>query len=140
MILDQVKRNAVAIISLIVALSSLAYNTWRNESSEANKTIRDAGFFMMQELSGLQEIVLYARFDQNDERGDIKSGWSHVLAVKDISYAMPQSVQNDALQLLNVWQDHASRLQTDETHSYQQVDQAIDQVKQQIVITIKALK
>ena len=95
---------------------------------------------MMQELSSLQEIVLYARYDQEDERGDVKSGWSHVLAVKDISYAMPQSIQDDAQHLLNVWQDHAPRLQTAESHSYQQVDQAIDQVKQHIVITIKALK
>lgn len=79
MILDQVKRNAVAIISLVVALSGLAYNTWRNESSEANKTTRDAGFFMMQELSELQETVLFARYDRDDERGDIKSGWSHVI-------------------------------------------------------------
>ena len=40
---------------------------------------------MMQELTELQEVVLYARFDPGDDRGDIKSGWSHVLAVRDIS-------------------------------------------------------
>ncbi len=140
MILQQVKQNAVAIISLAVALSSLAYNTWRNESSEANETTRDAGFFMMQELSDLQEIVLFARYDQNDARGDIKSGWSHVLAVKDISYAMPATVQQHAHELLNVWQQHASNIPAQDNHSYKQVDSAIDEVKQQIVLTIKSLK
>jgi len=140
MILDQVKRNAVAIISLVVALSGLAYNTWRNESSEANKTTRDAGFFMMQELSELQETVLFARYDRDDERGDIKSGWSHVLAIKDISYAMPTNVQDHAQELLQVWQENAAHLQSNEDDGYQQVDQAIDEMKQQIVSTIKALK
>ena len=140
MILEQIRRNAVAIISLAVALSSLAYNTWRNEYSEANKTTRDAGFFMMQELSELQEVVLYARYERDDERGNIKSAWSHVLAVKDISYAMPTEVQQHAQQLLRVWQANASNLQDDENDAYKHVDQAIDDMKQQIIITIKALK
>lgn len=140
MFVDQVKRNSVAIISLIVALSSLAYNTWRNESSEANKTIRDAGFFMMQELSGLQEIVLYARYDRNDERADIKSAWSHVLTVKDMSYTMPTHVQDRAQQLLDVWQKNAAEIQTEKDHAYKQVDLAIDEVKKHIVLAITELK
>ena len=139
MLIDQLKNNSVAIISLFVALSSLAYNTWRNESTEANKTTRDAGFFMMQELSELQEVVLYAHFDRNDERGDIKSAWSHILAVKDVSYAMPSTVQDQAQKLLYVWQQHAENLHTDENDSYVQIDQAIDEVKLHIVSTIKAL-
>lgn len=140
MILNQVKQNAVAIISLVVALSSLAYNTWRNEASEANKTTRDAGFFMMQELSELQEIVLYARFDQNDQRGDIKSAWSHVLAIKDVSYAMPEGVQHQAQNLIKVWQENAGNLQSDKGIAYQQVDQSIDEMKLQIITTIQSLK
>ena len=35
-ITEQIRRNTVAIISLIVALSSLGYNTYRNELTEAN--------------------------------------------------------------------------------------------------------
>lgn len=41
---EQIRRNAVAIISLIVALTSLGYNTYRNELSEANRTVRQVGF------------------------------------------------------------------------------------------------
>ena len=58
MIIDQIRNNAVAIISLVVALTGLGYNTWRNEESEANRNIRDAGLFMMKEISHLQEVVL----------------------------------------------------------------------------------
>ena len=139
-IADQLRTNAVAIISLVVALSGLGYNTWRNEASEENKNIREAGFFMMKELTSLQEVVLYARYDRNDERGDIKSGWSHVLAVKDISYAMPLDVQNTALKLSEVWQQHATGIAQDQADSYQMIDKSIDEVKQSIVIAINALQ
>lgn len=140
MIIEQLRTNAVAIISLIVALSGLGYNTWRNESTESNKNIREAGFFMMQELTELQEVVLYARFDSDDDRGDIKSGWSHVLAVKDISYAMPELVQQDAIGLSLVWQQNAQGITSNQAESYQQIDQAIDKVKTQIVSAINSLE
>ena len=41
---QQLRANAVALISLVVALSSLGYNTWRNEQTEENRSIRVAGF------------------------------------------------------------------------------------------------
>jgi uncharacterized membrane protein YebE (DUF533 family) len=37
---EQVRRNAVALISLVIAITSLGYNTWRNEASENNRTQR----------------------------------------------------------------------------------------------------
>lgn len=139
-ILDQLRNNAVAIISLIVALSGLGYNTWRNESTEANKNIRDAGLFMMKELTELQEVVLYAKYDHQDERGDIKTGWAHVLAVKDLSYTMPYSVQKSAKSLSEVWSNHSNGLRSSESQSYQAVDQSIDEMKQQIIIAISGLR
>ncbi len=123
-----------------MALSGLGYNTWRNESTESNKNIREAGFFMMQELTELQEVVLYARFENDDERGNIKSGWSHVLAVKDISYAMPEPVQQDAIALSIVWQQHAQGIVSNQDESYRQIDKAIDQIKKQIVTAINELE
>ena len=37
---EQFRRNMVALISLVIAITSLGYNTWRNEASEANRTQR----------------------------------------------------------------------------------------------------
>jgi len=41
---QQVRSNAVALISLAVALTALSYNTWRNERTEHNRNIRVAAF------------------------------------------------------------------------------------------------
>ena len=51
--LGQVRRNSVALISLFVALSSLAYNTWRNEATEANRNVRAAGFALIEHIAHL---------------------------------------------------------------------------------------
>lgn len=40
---DQVRSNIVAIISLLLAILGLSYNTWRNEITEHNRNVRQAG-------------------------------------------------------------------------------------------------
>jgi len=63
-----------------------------------------------------------------------------VLAIKDVSYAMPENVQHQAQELLRVWQENSDNLQADEDASYQKVDQSIDEMKLEIVTTIQSLK
>lgn len=139
MVFEQVRRNAVAIISLIVALSGLSYNTWRNELTEANRNVRQVGLFMMKELTELQEVILYAKYDYDDERGDIKTGWSHVLAVKDLSYSMPMDIKQRAAQLADTWGEHSNGLKQDLPHSYRELDKSIDAIKKEIVLAISEL-
>jgi len=43
-ILAQIRANIVAIMSMIVALTGIAYNTWRNEKTEINHSVRIAAF------------------------------------------------------------------------------------------------
>jgi len=43
-ILSQLRHNFVALISLAIAITSLSYNTWRNEHSEGNRNKRFAAF------------------------------------------------------------------------------------------------
>ena len=40
---EQLRSNMVGLISLVIALSALGFNTWRNELTERNRNIRDAG-------------------------------------------------------------------------------------------------
>lgn len=36
---EQLCRNTVALISLVIAVGSLGYNTWRNETTEAQQSV-----------------------------------------------------------------------------------------------------
>ena len=56
-ITEQIRRNAVALISLVVAVTSLGYNTWRNEASEGNRNQRWASFEVLLELGELRQLM-----------------------------------------------------------------------------------
>src|SRR5439155_9354534 len=51
---QQLRDNAVALISLVVALGSLAYNTWRNERTEHNRNVRTAAFELLTRVAELE--------------------------------------------------------------------------------------
>ncbi len=134
---EQLRNNSVALISLVVAITALAYNTWRNEQSEENRNIRQAGIAMIQELAGLQQVVLFAGYRSEDARGDPKLGWAHVLAIRDFSYAMPESVQGSAEKLRVVWADNFEQIM-EPTH-YEAIDNQIDATKTEVLEAIGML-
>ena len=135
---EQVRRNLVALISLVVAISSLAYNTWRNEQSEANRNVRGAGFQLMQELSGLQQVVLLAYYDMDKVGGNPRVGWTHVIAIRDLAYPMPENVQSASNDLFQVWQEDWENIR-DSDKSVDRVNAALDRAKLEVLDAIKAL-
>ena len=46
----------MALISIFIAVSALAYNTWRNETTEEQRNIRHAAFRVLEDLGEVQEI------------------------------------------------------------------------------------
>ncbi|MGI9227561.1 MAG: hypothetical protein ACR2PU_02100 [Gammaproteobacteria bacterium] len=136
---EQVRRNAVAIISLIVAVTSLAYNTYRNELTEENRTVRQAGFEMISELSQLQQYMLVSRYGETDNKEDTTVGWSHVLTIRDLSLAMPENIHQQAEQLYEVWQQNHEQISASDESAYKMIDEKIDTTKTKILDEIKRL-
>lgn len=115
----QLKRHSVALISLFVALTSLGYNTWRNETSELHRNWRQAAFQTMIELSEVQQIVLYRRYFHGREEHPLATfhdsrtwvtGWGKVAAIRDLTSVLPAPVPASGEQLFAVWQAHAASL------------------------------
>ena len=93
---SQLRRNSLALLSLMVALSALFYNTWRNEQTERNRNIRVAEFEMLKNLGELQQIIDYAHFRKDQQRGDLTQGLSRVLLIRDLAALTPQPVADSA--------------------------------------------
>ena len=87
---QQMRSNAVALISLAVALSSLSYNTWRNERTEANRNVRLAAFEVLKNLGELQVTVNFAYFAKNEQLGNPMAGWGRVALISDLSSCCPR--------------------------------------------------
>ena len=83
---DQLQRNLVAVISVLIAVGSLSYNTWRNVKNEYNRNQRQGSVQVLAGLSELREITFHLRGDTKTvEEGALRSGWVKVLTVKDLS-------------------------------------------------------
>jgi hypothetical protein len=91
----QIHNNAVALISLFIAVGSLAYNTWRNETTEEQRNVRHASFRVLENLGELQQVVdmryYYLPFDGNTKReGDLRiRGFGNAAMIHDLMMLMP---------------------------------------------------
>jgi hypothetical protein len=137
-LLQQIHRNLLAIISLVVAMSALGYNTYRNELTEENRNIRSAGFSMLQHLSELQLLIDYAHYDKDTVKGNPISGWGHLLYLKDMSYLVSGEVVIETKALIRIW-DQEWETVREEGASNQRVTAAINTLRDQVRHTIASL-
>ncbi|MDJ0917940.1 MAG: hypothetical protein QNJ05_09260 [Woeseiaceae bacterium] len=108
---DQLQRNAVAIISLFIAVSGLFYNTWRNELTEENQNQRTGCFEVLLKLGELQQLVYHLHYDMDDQRsGNQRTGWALVQTISDISVIIEAPVGEAAVNLKQVWGEHEQGL------------------------------
>ena len=111
---EQLRRNAVALISLVVALTSLGYNTWRNEHSEFNRNQRQASFQLLGKLGELQELVFLNHYDCNQTlRGTMRSGWVVLQTIEDLTLVLEGMPTDNVETLREVWQSSWSALDYD---------------------------
>ena len=134
----QLRDNLVAITSLVVALSALGYNTWRNERTERNRNVRAAGIEMLTEIGSLQQIIFYAHFSEGDARGDPRMGWVDVLTLQDLAVLMPPEVGREAGELRGVWEENAEGL-IEDAAAFNRIDAAIDELRQSTLGAMRAL-
>lgn len=111
-ILAQLHRNAVAIISLFVAVSTLSYTAWRNEVSEDNWNQRVAAFEVLVKLNELQQVIFHHHYDKDDrDKGNPRTAWAYVLTIKDLATILNEPLPDDSERLLAVWSSHWESLQ-----------------------------
>ena len=135
----QLRNNLVAITSLVVALSALGYNTWRNERTERNRNVRVAGIELLQEIGSLQQIIFYAHYAEGDARGDPRMGWADVLTIDDLATLMPPGVAREAADLRVTWEENADSLVDDED-AFRRIDGAIEELRQATLASLRSLR
>jgi len=135
---EQLKRQSLAVISLAVALTALGYNTWRNESTEDNRNLREAGFEMLVHIGELQRISYLAHYDKDVVTGSPRAGWVEVLILNDLAELMPESIKHQATQLQTVWGEHWDDL-GEQDEAVQAIEAAIDGLRGDVVRNLESL-
>ena len=112
----QLHNNAVALISLFIAVSSLAYNTWRNEKTEEQRNIRHAAFRVLENLGELQQVVdyryYYLPFNADAQReGELRlRGFGSAAMIHDLMMLMPGPAPLASEALYGLWNTEFVRL------------------------------
>lgn len=138
---EQVQRNSVALISLVIALTTLSYSTWRNEKSEDNHNHRQAAFEILLKLNELQRVVFHLRYDdESQEEGNPRVGWTYILTIQDLSQILDsEEMQRESDKLHAVWSANWEGLKDNQP----QVDltlAAIDKMRMQTLTLLKSLE
>jgi len=119
---DQVNNNLVALISLMLAITSLGYNTWRNEKTELQRNWRQAAFQILIEVGELNQIILMRRYfpeateSEENQSGEVRgphswvAGWGKATMIRDLTTVMPEPMPEAGQQLFETWQEHADDL------------------------------
>lgn len=100
----QVKNKLVALISLCVAIFSVFYAGWRDNSIEERRNIRVAGFEVLKNLGELQMVVDHAHYQKDRQLGNPITGWGRVLLIRDLSWVMPVPAPHAAERVFQIWQ------------------------------------
>lgn len=155
---DQVNNNLVALISLVLAITSLGYNTWRNETTEVQRNWRDASFRILVEIGELNQIILMRRYFSDADREQSASGndpipqpeswvrgWGNVAMVRDLTSVMPEPLPTQGRRLFDQWQNQARALhdRSEPEARDQAADtllESVEELRTQVVMLIDDLR
>lgn len=113
---QQIHRNAVALISLVVAVSTLAYNTWRNETTEEQRNVRHAAFRVLENLGEMQEVVdaryyYLARGEAGLSEGELRlRGYGSAAMTRDLMMLMPSPAPEAGKRMFDAWVEYFGAL------------------------------
>ena len=152
---EQIHNNAVALISLFIAVTSLGYNTWRNETTEAQRNVRHAAFRVLENLGEMQEVVdaryYYLAFgEQRESEGELRlRGFGSALMTRDLMNLMPAPAPAAGENMMGLWSEHFGALDDLDAsggHSSaardaeRELTRAIEDTRKAVVAVLKSLE
>jgi hypothetical protein len=136
----QVRNNSLALISLLVALTSVSYGTWRDERTEYNRNIRAATFEMLSKLSDFERTVFLAHYDHDTANGNPRIGWTDVIVIHDLATVAPAPLESKAATLRDAWRDNWEHLGSEDETSVDHIEAAVEDLRQATLGILRGLR
>jgi hypothetical protein len=112
--IDQLRRNRVALISLV-------------------------SIEVLLKLADLQQLVWHNHYDgDTEEKGNLRTGWAIVLTIKDIATILDSRMPESAEKLWAVWNDNNLQL-GDSTAAKDNIIMAIEKCRLDTLAVLQAL-
>lgn len=130
---------ALAIISLAVAMTGLAYNTWRNESTEAHRNIRQSCFIILEESAALQQLVQIRYYGSDRSTSTWVSAWGKAALIRDLGNLAPPRTGQEAQQVFDVWAKRAHEIDERNPLAQEDIEDAIERLRRQTLDDLREL-
>jgi hypothetical protein len=138
-IIQQLNANAVAIISLVIAVTALLYTAWREEQTERNRNLRPAALEVLKNLGELQQAINLAYYQPDNAMSNPFIGWGYMTLVGDLSQLLPPPVPETVDQLIKTWNVEWKNVKTQET-SVEKLSQEINASRQAVLQMLRTLR
>lgn len=108
----QFTNNLLPFLSVAVAVTALLYSTWRNETTEQQRSLRQAGFAVLERMTDLEgHIFIIAYSDREDVAADQPFlAWAAAREIRDLSAALPAPIPDEAQAFFRDWSNRSSAL------------------------------
>jgi hypothetical protein len=123
-----------------VALSGLGYNTWRNETTEAHRNVRQGAFAMLEQLGQLQQLVDQRFYAGKKDEVNRITCWGKVALMRDTAPLVSKPVQERAERLFAVWSEQLEGLDEGDEGAEKKISAEITALRAQLIAELKALR
>lgn len=134
------QKNAVSLISLCVALTALGYNTWRNETTESHRNVRQAAFVILSTLGELQQVVDQRYYAGKANDVNRISGWGKVALVRDMGTLVTPETSRKSARLFATWKDNLDRMDEGQADAEREISGAIMATREQVLRDLEGLR
>jgi hypothetical protein len=118
-ILSQLRDNSVALTSILIALTSLAYNAWRYERTEH---------------------MFLSHYDRDATNGNPRTGWTYVIVINDFASVLPEPVGVRAGRLRDTWREQWEGLMQDDDTAVDRIEVDIAALREGTLDTLRSLR
>jgi hypothetical protein len=129
----------LAFIALALALIGLAYNTWRNETTESHRNIRQSCFLILEESAALQQIV-HVRFYGGDRSTTTwVTAWGKASLIRDLGMLAPPRTGQEAQQVFDTWSKRAQDIDARNPLAEDEMSDALERLRRQTLEDLREL-
>jgi hypothetical protein len=134
------RRNGLALLSMFVALSGLGYNTWRNETTEAHRNVRQAAFVVLEQLGELQQVSDQRYFAGVHDDAQRIVGWGKVTLLRDLGALVSPATEQATNRLASTWRDQLDALDAGDMAAEDAITADIVAARMQVVRDLERLR
>jgi len=130
----------LALLSLSVALTSLGYTTWRNETTEAHRNARQAAFLLLDQTAQWQQLV-DTRVYGGDESEMLRiAAWGKAGLVRDLGPLVSPQAGQRAEAAFRTWSQRADAIDRHDDAAAEAMAAALRDLRTQVIADLHRLR